>query len=145
MSDSGWSVAFANRRLWISIGCQFAGAVVLMMGQLRWIARLNDPGKRVHARTGMLFARWVAMLLIGMLAVPFPRKIYLVLVVLAHAAGTVALELVPERVLIAINAQNLLDALTPGDDNPVATAAAARPHDGTSASVWRHLRRHDGK
>jgi hypothetical protein len=47
--------------------------------------------------------------------VPLPRDVYLLLVVVAYAAGTVALELVPERVLIAINAQDLVDALTPRD------------------------------
>lgn len=145
IQDFDWPEAFADRRLWISIGCQFAGTVVLMMGQLRWIARLEDPGKLVQARTGMLFARWVAMLLVAMLAVPFPREIYMVLVVLAYAAGTVALELVPERVLIAINAQNLLDALTPRDGDAIATSAAPNPDDGTSVSVLRHLRRHDRK
>jgi hypothetical protein len=69
--------------------------------------------KLVKARSGLLFARWVGMLLVGMLAAPLPRDIYLVLVVLAYAAGTVALELAPEHVLIAMNAQDLLDALTP--------------------------------
>ena len=37
---------------------------------------------------------------------------------MAYAAGTVALELVPERVLIALNARDLLDALTPRDRKP---------------------------
>jgi hypothetical protein len=115
MQDFDWSEAVADRNLWIGIGCQFAGTVALMLGQLRWIATLKNPGKLVKARTGLLFARWVAMLLVGVLAMPLPRDLYLLLVVMAYAAGTVALELAPERVLIAINAQDLLDALTPRD------------------------------
>ena len=72
---------------------------------------------------------------------PLPREIYVMLVVLAYAVGTVALELVPERVLTAINAQNLLDALTPRDADPIATPVALIPQDDTSRSVLRHFRR----
>jgi hypothetical protein len=53
----------------------------------------------------------------------------------------VALELVPERVLSAINAQDLLDALTPRDADPIATPETPQPYDGISRSVLRHLRR----
>jgi hypothetical protein len=120
--DFAWSEAFADRRLWISIGCQFALTIAVMIGQLRWITTLKDPGKLVKARTGLLFARWVAMLLVGVLAIPLPREIYLIVIVLAYAAGTAALELAPERVLIAIDAQDLLDALRPRDAG--ATAAS---------------------
>lgn len=141
IQDFAWSEALADRRLWISIGCQFAGTVMLMLGQLHWIATLKDPGKLVQARTGLLFARWVAMLLVGVLAISLPREVYLLLVVLAYAASTVALELVPERVLTAINAQDLLDALTPRDADPIATSEAPQPYDGISRSVLRHLRR----
>ena len=141
IQDFKWSEAFADRHLWISVGLQFMGTVTLMMGQLRWIATLRDPGKLVQARTGLLFARWVAMLLVGVLAMPLPREIYVMLVVLAYAMGTVALELVPERVLTAINAQNLLDALTPRDADPIATPVALIPQDDTSRSVLRHFRR----
>jgi hypothetical protein len=91
---------------------------MLMLGQLHWIAMLKDPGKLVQARTGLLFARWVAMLLVGVLAISLPREVYLVLVVLAYAASTVALEPVPERVLTAMNAQDLLDALATRDADP---------------------------
>jgi hypothetical protein len=65
----------------------------------------------------------------------------LVLVVLAYAASTVALELVPECVLTAINAQDLLDAATPRDSDPIATSEGPQPYDGISRSVLRHLRR----
>jgi VacB/RNase II family 3'-5' exoribonuclease len=65
IQDFAWSEAWADRSPWISIGCQFAGTVMLMLGQLHWIATLKDPGKLVQARTGLLFARWVAMLLVG--------------------------------------------------------------------------------
>jgi hypothetical protein len=111
--DFEWREALADRNLWISIGCQFLATVAFMIAQLKWILTLKDPRKLVQARTGLLFARWVVMLLVGVLAVGLPSEIYLVLMVLAYAAGTVALELVPERVLIALNAQDLLDALTP--------------------------------
>jgi hypothetical protein len=113
IQDFQWSEAFADRKLAISIAAQFAGTVILMLGQLRWIATLESPEKLVKARTGLLFARWVVMLLVGVLAMPLPRDIYVLLVVLAYAAGTVALELAPQRVLVAINSQDLLDALTP--------------------------------
>jgi hypothetical protein len=141
VQDFAWSEAFADRNLWISIGVQFLGTLTIMVGQLKWIASLKDPGKLVQARTGLMFARWVGMLLIGVLAMPFPRDIYLLLLILAYAGGTVALELVPERILVAIKAQDLLDALTPRDGNPVAKPGAQQPSDDVSKSVLRHLRR----
>jgi hypothetical protein len=146
--DFAWSEALADRALWISIGCQFLGTVAFMMGQLRWITTLKAPGKLVKARTGLLFARWIAMLLVGVLAIPLPREIYLAVVVLAYAAGTVALELVPERVLTAINAQDLLDALTPRDGAAIATPVeslrarglAQPPDDPSRAHAEHHSR-----
>lgn len=139
--DFAWSEAIADRNLWISIGVQFVGTVAIMMGQLSWIASLESPEKLVKARTGLMFARWVGMLLVGVLAMPFPREIYVFLVVLAYAAGTVALELAPERILIAIKAQDLLDALTPRDANPVATTGDPKPSDDASRNGLRHFRR----
>ena len=70
-----------------------------------------------------------------------PREIYLLLVVLAYAAGTVALELVPERVLSAMNAQDLLDALTPRDADSIGTCGDSQSTDAASKSVLRHFRR----
>ena len=87
----------------------------------------------------------MAMLAVGVLAIPFPREIYLLLLVLAYSAGTVALELVLERILIAINARNLLDALTPRDADPAVTSETPQPHDGASRILLRHLRRHSRK
>lgn len=141
IQDFAWSEAFADRTLWIGIGCQFVGTVTLMIGQLKWIATLKDPGKLVRARSGLLFARWVAMLLVGVLVMGLPREIYLLLVVLAYAAGTVALELVPERVLSAMNAQDLLDALTPRDADSIGTSGDSQSTDAASKSVLRHFRR----
>jgi hypothetical protein len=116
-----------------------------MMGQLRWIATLKDPGKLVKARTGLLFARWVAMLLVGVLAMPFPREVYLLLLVLAYCAGTVAMELVPERILLAIDARNLLDALTPRDADPYAIPENPKSYEGTSRSLLRRFQRRSRK
>jgi hypothetical protein len=106
IQDFFWAEAFADRNLWISIGCQFLGTVAIMLGQLRWVASLQDPGQFVRARTGLLFARWIAMLAVGVTAVFLPSEIYLPLLVLTYGAATVAMELVPERVLSAIDARN---------------------------------------
>lgn len=141
VQDFWWGEALYDRNLWIGIACQFLGAVALMMPQLAWIKTLKNPVKLVRARTALLFARWIALLFVGMNAVLLPEKIYFALLVLAYAAATIALELAPERVLMAINASDLSDATTPRDAGALATAATPPSHDAACKSLLRHFRR----
>jgi len=67
------------------------------------------------------------------------------LLVLTYTAGTVALELAPERVLMALSAKDLPDSMTPGDAGTGATSAATQSYDTDSKSVLRHLRRPNRK
>lgn len=143
IQDFWWTEALYDRQLWFGMGCQFLGALALLLPQLGWIKSVKDPGKLVRARTGFLCARWFALIFVGMILVDLPRQIYFVLLVLVYAAGTIVLELAPEEVLMALNAKDLLDATTGHDAGSALEAEAPPSRDAVPKSVLRHFRNQD--
>ena len=95
-----WREFLSDRDLYIAVGCQFAGAVTLLMNELDWARTLDDPRHWFQQQVALLGARWGAMVLFGFFLAPIiPRLIYGLLLIVTYAVATVALELAPARVL----------------------------------------------
>lgn len=119
MQAVSWGEFLADRDLYIAVGCQFAGAVTLLMNQLDWVRTVDDPRHGFQQQVALLGARWGAMVLFGFFLTPIiPRLIYGPLLIVTYAVATVALELAPARVL------DLLARLT-GRGNIAATKSVA--------------------
>ena len=95
-----WRTFLSDKDLYIAVGCQFAGAVTLLMNELNWVRTVDDSKPLFQHQVALLGARWGAMILIGFFLTPIiPRLIYGPLLIVTYAVATVALELAPARVL----------------------------------------------
>jgi hypothetical protein len=113
-----WREFLSDRGLYIAVGCQFAGAVTLLMNELDWVRTLDDPKHWFQQQVALLGARWGAMVLFGFFLSPLIALIYAPFLIVTYAVATVALELAPSRVL------DLLARWT-GRSNIAATKSAA--------------------
>ena len=113
-----WREFLTDRDLYIAVGCQFAGALTLLMNELDWVGTMGNPQQLFQHRVALLAARWGAIVFVGFfLAVIIPLVIYGPLLILIYAAATIVLELAPARAL------DLL-ARWPGRAAPVAKSVA---------------------
>jgi hypothetical protein len=134
-----WGELLHDRDMWIGVGCQFAGAVTLLVNELGWVRTLDDPKRFFKFQFGLLSLRWGAMILIGFFLAPYiPLIIYGPLLIATYAAMTAALELAPARMLDAV--ESLLGRLNDRGDRgsaatPVSKSVAAAVSRRSQSSV----------
>ena len=103
LQEVAWREVLVDRGMWISVACQFAGALTLLLNQLDWVRTVDDPRRFFKHQLGLLAVRWGAMILVGFFLSRFiPRPIYGWLLIVTYAVATAALELAPGPVLAMV-------------------------------------------
>jgi len=107
MQDFVWQFALHDRDLWIGVAAQFCAAVTMLLREYRRIEAATDADRLIRARFGLIFMRWVAVIVVFFAAVELlqPQRggalatIFGFVLVLAYAVTTIFMELQPERLL----------------------------------------------
>jgi hypothetical protein len=95
-----WTAGLQDRNLWLAVAGQFSAAIAFVLRDYDAEMAAPDADWRIRRRFGLVFLRWVIVLLAGwsVLAVlPF----YGLALVAVCTAATIALELYPDRMLRA--------------------------------------------
>jgi len=108
VEDFEWRFALHDRDLWIGVAAQFCAAVTLLLREYRRIEAAADADRLIRARFGLVFVRWVFVCGIFIVSAGilqpqrggFGAAIFSVVLVLAYALATIAMELQPERLLV---------------------------------------------
>ena len=122
-----WEAVLHERGLWLAAAAQFGAAVTPLLRDYDFLVEARDADWGIKRRFGLVFLRWVIVLMIGW-SVLEALPGYGITIVIACTLATVALELYPNQVLRAFGAADLA---TP-------PPASARPAHGAQRKQRRH-------